>query len=312
MSTGENRGGESNEKQDTLRCSDPRLRVPPRGKTRGVDGDYSAAYNAGEHDVNQILRKNREWAARTGDNDPTFFFKLATGQQPKFLWIGCSDSRVPENKLMGVEPGEVFVHRNVANLVHGADSNLLSVLTYAIEALQIKHIMVVGHYDCGGVRAAMANQRALGGPNSTIIDNWLTGVRDVYRIHSAELDAIEDNEARHRRLVELNVVEQCLNVFKAPVVQQQRLRTYDQKKRTGRPRFAYPRVHAMVFNPADGILSKLQTNFKEELGKFHHVYDVYGSGDAEWFSQGSSTTAPAKGLEEQQEGAWDSGTWFTP
>ena len=109
------------------------------------------------------------WLARVQE----MFFKLATGQEPTYLWIGCSDSRVPENKILGVQPGEVFVHRNVANVVAHADTNLLSVLTYAIEALSIRHILVVGHYDCGGVRAAMNNQRALGGASSTVIDNWL-------------------------------------------------------------------------------------------------------------------------------------------
>ena len=158
------------------------------------------------------------------------FFKLATGQEPTYLWIGCSDSRVPENKILGVQPGEVFVHRNVANVVAHADTNLLSVLTYAIEALSIRHILVVGHYDCGGVRAAMNNQRALGGDSSTVIDNWLTGVRDVYRLHADELDAIEDPEERHRRLVEKNVVEQCLNVFKTGVVQHHRLKTFHNKE----------------------------------------------------------------------------------
>lgn len=176
------------------------------------------------------------------------FFKLATGQEPTYLWIGCSDSRVPENKILGVQPGEVFVHRNVANVVAHADTNLLSVLTYAIEALSIRHILVVGHYDCGGVRAAMNNQRALGGASSTVIDNWLTSVRDVYRLHADELDAIEDPEERHRRLVEKNVVEQCLNVFKTGVVQHHRLKTFHNKEEYDTS-FAFPRVHALVFDP---------------------------------------------------------------
>ena len=146
----------------------------------------------------------------------------------QLLWSKGANGRTydqPVDGLLATGSGvHFFVHRNVANVVAHADTNLLSVLTYAIEALSIRHILVVGHYDCGGVRAAMNNQRALGGASSTVIDNWLTSVRDVYRLHAGELDAIEDPEERHRRLVEKNVVEQCLNVFKTGVVQRRRSR----------------------------------------------------------------------------------------
>lgn len=267
---------------------------------------------ADEHDLHEIMQGNREWAASEQLRNPEFFLNLAAGQSPRFLWIGCSDSRVPENRLLGLQPGEVFVHRNVANLVHGPDTNLLSVLTYALEALDIRHvsnhtsnlppvsvactlllcnsacvclqILVVGHYDCGGVRAAMSNKRALGGNKSSVIDNWLTGVRDVYRLHKDELDAIDDPEERHRRLVEKNVIEQCLNVYKTGVVQHHRLKTFHNKKKYNTD-FAYPRVHAMVFDPADGMLQKLQVDFKESIAEYRNVYDLYDGGDAEWVDE---------------------------
>ena len=157
--------------------------------------------------------------------------------------------------MLGVGLGELFVHRNVANLVVSTDLNLLSVLTYAVEHLKVKHILVTGHYDCGGVRAATKHQQ-LG-----VLDAWLSNIRDVYRLHRDELDAIKDEEARHRKLVELNVAEQCLNLYKTGVVQKRRLETH---KDPDIP-FAYPRIHGLVFDPSNGRIIKLPVDYKNEL-----------------------------------------------
>ena len=161
----------------------------------------------------QLLENNRLWSERTRAQKPDFFEKLSRQQAPEYLWIGCSDSRVPANEIVGLLPGEIFVHRNVANVVVHTDLNCLSVLQYAVEVLQVKHIIVCGHYGCGGVAAALRNAE-LG-----LIDNWLRHIKDVYQMHSEELDAIPDEEARIARLCELNVAEQAANVCYTTIVQ---------------------------------------------------------------------------------------------
>ena len=160
-----------------------------------------------------LFDNNRRWAGRISQEHPDFFEQLAKQQNPEYLWIGCSDSRVPSNQIIDLMPGEVFVHRNIANMVIHADLNCLSVLQYAIDVLKVKHIMVVGHYGCGGVRAAMGNQR-LG-----LIDNWLGHLRDVYRLHHDELMQM-DEAKRFDRLCELNVIEQVSNVTSSTIVQE--------------------------------------------------------------------------------------------
>lgn len=160
-----------------------------------------------------LLDKNRKWVKDQLELDPDYFNKLAMGQRPEFLWIGCSDSRVPANQITGTQPGDIFVHRNIANMVIHSDMNMLSVLSYAVEVLKVKHIIVCGHYGCGGVLAAMDNQQ-LG-----LIDNWLRHIKDVYRFNSTELDKIGDKELRARRFVELNVVEQVGHLGKTSIVQ---------------------------------------------------------------------------------------------
>jgi carbonic anhydrase len=164
---------------------------------------------ADDVDLEHLLSNNRRWRDAKLLKDDKYFERLAQGQRPKFLYIGCSDSRIPSNEIMGVGPGAVFVHRNVANLVVATDVNLMSCLQYAVEALQVHHILVTGHYDCGGVKAAMTKTDHEG-----MLQHWIRNIRDVYRTHREELDAIADEEARHRRLVELNVMEQCLNLYK--------------------------------------------------------------------------------------------------
>lgn len=161
----------------------------------------------------RILDNNKLWVESQLAINPEYFNDLSKGQNPPLLWIGCSDSRVPANEIIGAKPGEVFVHRNIANLVIHTDMNMLSVLDYAVNALKVQHIIVCGHYGCGGVKAAMKNE-SIG-----IIDNWIRHIKDLYRIHQEELLAIENDEQRFNRLVELNVIEQVYDLAKTSIVQ---------------------------------------------------------------------------------------------
>lgn len=184
----------------------------------------------------QLLADNKEWAKDQTEKDPDFFKRLALIQSPEFLWIGCSDSRVPADKITGTQPGEIFVHRNIANMVVHTDLNLLSVLQYAVEILKVKHIIVCGHYGCGGVKAAMT-QHSFG-----IINKWLRNIKDVYRIHKDEIDVFEDEEDRADRLIELNVMEQVYNLAKTSIVQ-------SAWKHDNRPD-----LHGWVYGLKDGII----------------------------------------------------------
>ncbi len=165
------------------------------------------------HILNQLFANNRNWAAQITQLDPEFFVKLSRQQAPDYLWIGCSDSRVPANEIVGLLPGELFVHRNVANLVVHTDLNCLSVMQFAVEVLQVKHIIVCGHYGCGGIKAALTGDR-LG-----LIDNWLRHVQDVRQKYNAHLSMISDTSKRSDKLCELNVVEQAINVCQTTIVQ---------------------------------------------------------------------------------------------
>lgn len=160
-----------------------------------------------------LLDNNKKWVEDKLKLDADYFYRLSHGQTPPVLWIGCSDSRVPANEIIGAEPGEVFVHRNIANMVIHTDMNMLSVLDYAVNILKVKHIIVCGHYGCGGVMAALTNS-SLG-----VIDNWIRHIKDVYRFHQEELDAIEDEQARANRFVEVNVIEQVFDLAKTSIVQ---------------------------------------------------------------------------------------------
>lgn len=161
----------------------------------------------------KIIENNKKWVEEKTKVSPEFFNNLAEGQQPPLLWIGCSDSRVPANEIIGAEPGEVFVHRNIANMVIHTDMNMLSVLDYAVNALKVQHVIVCGHYGCGGVKAAMGND-SIG-----VIDNWIRHIKDVYRFHHQELDAITDEKERFNKFVELNVKEQVYDLAKTSIVQ---------------------------------------------------------------------------------------------
>ena len=204
----------------------------------------------------KIFKNNEKWVAEKLALDPDFFKNLAQGQNPEFLYIGCSDSRVTAEELMGAQPGEVFVHRNIANLVNSNDNNLNAVVQYAVEHLKVNHIIVCGHYECGGVRAAM-NPSDLGQLNS-----WLQNLKDVIRIHRAELDAIEDPVQRFDRLVEYNVIEQCINIIKIDHVQRSWYKT------------GYPTVHGWVFDVRTGRLKDLGMNMKRVFSELRSIYDL--------------------------------------
>lgn len=164
-------------------------------------------------DIARIFENNKEWVKEKLRLDPGYFEKLKSGQTPEFLYIGCADSRVTAEELMGIGPGDAFITRNIANMVSSMDLSMMSVITYAIEHLKVNHVVVCGHYNCGGVKAAMLSQ------DLGLMNPWLRNIRDVYRIHRDELNAIGDEEARYRRLVELNVQEQCVNVIKTAAAQ---------------------------------------------------------------------------------------------
>ena len=204
----------------------------------------------------KVFENNREWIRTNLEKDPDFFKHLAKGQSPDFLYIGCADSRVPANEIMGLEPGDVFVHRNIANLVVNTDMNAQSVIQYAVEHLKVKHVVVCGHYNCGGVAAAMGNS------NLGLIDGWLREIRDVYRTHADALNAIEDQHDRYNRLIELNVLEQCFNVMKTAFVQ----KSYAANK--------FPQVHGWVYDLANGELVDLDFDFEGSLKKVQEVYDI--------------------------------------
>jgi len=204
----------------------------------------------------QVFENNRQWIARKLALDPQYFERLGQGQNPLILYIGCSDSRITAEELMGAEPGDVFVHRNIANIVAANDLSALSVIEYAIGHLNVQHVVVCGHYECGGVKAAMVPQ------DLGVLNPWLRNIRDVYRLHMEELTSIEDESARYRRLVELNVEEQCLNVIKTAVFQ----RAYLSTQR--------PTVHGWVFDVHSGELIDLRIDFVRKLSGIRAVYDL--------------------------------------
>lgn len=201
-----------------------------------------------------VFENNRAWVADKINRDKDFFNRLASHQAPDFLFIGCADSRVPANEIMGLDPGDVFVHRNVANLVVNTDINAQSVIQYGVENLEVKHVVVCGHYNCGGVRAAMQSA------DLGLLNGWLREVRDVYRLHQEELDAIADEDARYRRLVEINIEEQCINVIKTACVQKQYVR------------HGYPTVHGWVYDVGNGLLRDLEIPFEQTLERIRKIY----------------------------------------
>lgn len=206
--------------------------------------------------LEKIFENNKTWIAEKLAISPNYFNELSQGQQPEFLYIGCSDSRVTAEDLMGVQPGEVFVHRNIANLVNNVDLNVMSVINYAIRHLKVNHVVVCGHYNCGGVKAAM-QPKDLG-----ILNPWLRNIRDVYRTHLEELKAIENEDDRYNRLVELNVQEQCVNLIKTAAIQE----AYNERKLT---------VHGWVFDINTGKLIDLKIDFDKILKDIMEIYKLY-------------------------------------
>lgn len=206
----------------------------------------------------QIFENNKTWVAKMTESNADYFEQLAKDQHPDYLYIGCSDSRVPANEITGLEPGDVFVHRNVANLVNNTDLNVMSAINYAVRHLQVKHIIVCGHYNCGGVKAAMTPV------DLGILNPWLRVIRDVYRTHREELNAITDEHARYNRLVELNVQEQCINIIKTAAVQ----KSYLENK--------FPIVHGWVFDLKTGLLKDLEIDFPKILSEIQEIYNLTG------------------------------------
>ena len=204
--------------------------------------------------IQTILENNRQWVASKNADDPEFFQRLANGQAPRYLFIGCSDSRVPASGITGTGPGEMFVHRNIANMVVHSDMNMLSVLQYAVEVLGVQDILVVGHYGCGGVTAAASNKQY------GLIDNWLVNIRDVIRLHETEFLRVKDETQRLRRLVELNVIEQVRNLAKTNIIQN--------AMRGDNP----PRLHGLVYDIADGVLKDLQVGSDDVMRNMEYIY----------------------------------------
>ncbi len=200
----------------------------------------------------RLLLENKAWASEAIKDDPEFFERLAHVQTPEFLWVGCSDSRVPPNEITGTRPGEIFIHRNIANMVVHTDLNLLSVLEYAVNHLKVKHIIVCGHYNCGGVKAAMTHH------NFGIINKWIRNIKDVYRIHRQEIDALPSEEERTNRLIEFNVIEQVNNLAKTSIVQ----KAWKDDNR--------PYLHGWVYGLTDGIIKPIC-----EMGPDSHLDPLY-------------------------------------
>lgn len=206
--------------------------------------------------IEQVFQNNKKWIAEKLSIDENYFETLSKGQHPEILYIGCSDSRVTAEDLMGLQPGEVFIHRNIANLVNNVDLNVMAVVNYAVRHLKVKHVVVCGHYNCGGVKAAMQPV------DMGQLNPWLRNIRDVYRTHKNELNAIQDETARYNRLVELNVQEQCINLIKTAEIQE----AYNQRDIT---------VHGWVFDIHSGKLIDLKIDFPKILGNIMEIYKLY-------------------------------------
>lgn len=198
------------------------------------------------HLYEQLLLQNKAWVQQKNNEDKDFFKRLSSEQKPSFLWIGCSDSRVPANEITNTDPGEVFVHRNIANMVVHTDMSMLSVLDYAVNVLEVNHVVVCGHYGCGGVLAAMANKQI------GLIDNWIRHIKDVYRTHQDELEKIADIKARQNRFIELNVIEQVYDLGKTSIVQ-----NAWQKR-------GAPAVHGWVYDIHSGIIKDLKVSMNND------------------------------------------------
>jgi carbonic anhydrase len=201
----------------------------------------------------KLLLQNKAWSEEKLQQDQDFFNRLSHQQKPKFLWIGCSDSRVPANEITGTDPGEVFVHRNIANMVVHTDLNLLSVLQYAVEVLEVDHIIVCGHYGCGGIEAALGNK------SFGLINKWLRNIKEVYKLYQTEIEGIPNHVDRVNRLVELNVLEQCQDLIKTSILQ----KSWQNRKS--------PEVHGWVYGLNNGLVKEL-TTIKPDIEAIHPIF----------------------------------------
>jgi carbonic anhydrase len=205
--------------------------------------------------ISQIFKNNEDWISRKLSEDADYFKKLEKGQNPDILYIGCSDSRVTAEEIMGMKPGEAFVHRNIANMVDSIDMNAFSVINYAVTQLKVDHIIVCGHYGCGGIKAAMD-------PNSQgILNPWLFGIKDVHRLHNSQLKKIKDPNKKYRRLVELNVQEQCFNLMKIAAVQKAALGSG-------------LKIHGWVFDVSNGKIIDLKIDQHHAIEKMQEIYHL--------------------------------------
>lgn len=205
------------------------------------------------HSYEKLLLQNKAWAEEIKGDDPEYFERLSKLQTPEFLWIGCSDSRVPADRITGTQPGEIFVHRNVANLVVNTDVNLLAVLDFAVTVLKVKHVIICGHYGCGGIKAAATQH-----DHKPVLNMWLRNIKDVYRLHRNELDSIKDEEQKVNRLVELNVQEQVMNLAKTTIIQ----KAWKKEQR--------PHLHGWVYGLKDGLIKPV---FEMKAGT--HIDPLY-------------------------------------
>jgi carbonic anhydrase len=206
-----------------------------------------------DEEYEKLLENNLNWVQQKREQDPEYFSRLSKIQKPRFLWIGCSDSRIPPNEVTGTQPGEIFVHRNIANLAINNDLNMLSVLQYAVEVLKVEHIIVCGHYGCGGINAALENNY------HGLMDRWLSNIKDIYRLYFRELEAITDKEKRSRRMVEINVREQVYNLAKTSIVQ----KAWNAGHR--------PKLHGWVYDLHDGIINDLKVSITDN----RDLIDIY-------------------------------------
>lgn len=204
----------------------------------------------------KLLQGNKDWVAKKIKQNPEFFKELAKGQKPGVLWIGCSDSRVPANEITGTKSGEIFVHRNIANMVVNADSNMLSVLDFAVNILEVKHVIVCGHYGCGGIQSAMSNKHFSG-----VIDNWLKNIKDVYRLNHDELDKINDPDEKNKRFTELNIIEQVHNLCKTSIVQN----AWRNNKAL--------HVHGWVYDVSIGLIKDLDVTVRDD-SEMNKIYKI--------------------------------------
>ncbi len=287
FSTGTSKSGASNDGEKVDQVEQPYERL-------GISEEYWNRPGVwDDKHLGTLQSANKAWADRLR-SDGFFDKDKMQGHAPKILWIGCSDARVPANEMIGEPPGNVFVHRNIANQVVNIDFNCMSVIQYAVEVLQVKHIIVCGHYDCGGIKAALVNS-----DHSAPLENWLRNIRDIHQMHFAELSAIKDLTQRQRRLVEISTVEQCLNIFKTAAVQRQRVASHLESQKPGsKIKFAAPAVHAFVYDPDTGGLKKLAVDFKTYMRQYSDVFNLYRVNSGDHKSESPILDEDMEGTEE--------------